>query len=380
MVPRSQLLSIFSAALGPTTKLDRVLLSTPAGIAVVAKGAGGLVKIELTVRGDSKIDGLLLSPFSDAPPPAAPSSWADLDTRIRKSAPTVRFVAARIDSKGACVLVHGVAADATGPLGSAFKLYVLASVADAVSRNELRWDSTIAIRDNWKSLPSGELQDKPVGMKLSVAAIADKMISISDNTAADHLLRSVGRSRVEDTMKATGIADPSKNQPFLTTRDLFVLKATDYPTTARHYLALDERGRRALVDGVMASASLSSAKDWSTPRDVGTLEWFASPMDICRVFAYLGAKTEPSSVRAIDHALTINDGGLKLDRASWPTVWFKGGSEPGVLTLAFLAKSMNGERFVVVSMVSNSTTTFDETATASELEALTKGAFGLIKN
>ena len=29
-------------------------------------------------------------------------------------------------------------------------------------------------------------------------------------------------------------------------------------------------------------------------------------------------------------------GSIGLDRATWPTVWFKGGSEPGVLSMTWL--------------------------------------------
>ena len=60
-------------------------------------------------------------------------------------------------------------------------------------------------------------------------------------------------------------------------------------------------------------------------------------------------------------------------------MWFKGGSEPGVLTLGFYAKRLNGERAVVVMMVSNATRAFDEQSVVLELETLIRGAFGLMK-
>jgi hypothetical protein len=102
-------------------------------------------------------------------------------------------------------------------------------------------------------------------------------------------------------------------------------------------------------------------------------------MDICGAFGYLSEQPRRPSGTAIDQALTINDGGLKLDPETWPTVWFKGGSEPGVLTLGFYAKRLNGERAVVVMMVSNPTEAIDEQSTVLELEALIRGAFGLLK-
>ena len=40
--------------------------------------------------------------------------------------------------------------------------------------------------------------------------------------------------------------------------------------------------------------------------------------------------------------LQINDGGVGLDPGQWPTVWYKGGSETGVLTLNYLARTSGG--------------------------------------
>ena len=71
--------------------------------------------------------------------------------------------------------------------------------------------------------------------------------------------------------------------------------------------------------------------------------------------------------------------GTLVSTETWPTVWFKGGSEPGVLTLGFYAKRLNGERAVVVMMVSNATRAFDEQSVVLELETLIRGAFGLVK-
>ena len=45
--------------------------------------------------------------------------------------------------------------------------------------------------------------------------------------------------------------------------------------------------------------------------------------------------------------LSLNDDGLQLDPAQWTTTWFKGGSEPGVLTLAFMATTRTGHSYVV---------------------------------
>ncbi len=376
-VPRSDFRQVMQSALGASVRLEKILQSTPTALTAVAAGVGGWVKIDLAVDAQKKIGGLFLSPYSDAPPPSVPTRWADIDRRLSALAPMNAMVAAKIDSGGKCSVVHGVRETTTGPLGSMFKLYVLAAIADAVAVRRFSWDDKITVRDEWKSLPSGTLQNEPAGTKRSVTEMANAMISMSDNTATDHLLRTVGRNAVEKTMVATGIAKPERNLPFMTTRQLFVLKGTNYPRRASQYRTSSRDAKRSLLDGEIAKVRLTDVMPWASPREVDTVEWFASPMDICRVYAYLDASTKRPSGSGISKALSINDGGLALDPSSWSSVWFKGGSEPGVLTLGYLAKSATGDRVAVVMLISNTTRAFDERAAAEELIALVRGSFEL---
>ena len=70
------------------------------------------------------------------------------------------------------------------------------------------------------------------------------MISISDNTAADHLIHFLGRRAVERQQRRFGMKRPRVNEPFLTTRELFQLKLNDYPSLAVPYEHLDREDRR----------------------------------------------------------------------------------------------------------------------------------------
>jgi hypothetical protein len=76
--------------------------------------------------------------------------------------------------------------------------------------------------------------------------------------------------------------------------------------------------------------------------------------------------------------LSVNKGGLGLDPSEWPTVWFKGGSEPGVMTLGYMATNSKGQRFVVSAMLSNSTAALAPSATLTLVDAVV-GAFGLMR-
>jgi hypothetical protein len=71
----------------------------------------------------------------------------------------------------------------------------------------------------------------------------------------------------------------------------------------------------------------------------------------------------------------MNDGGIGLDGAAYPTVWFKGGSEPGVLTLTHLAANTAGKVAVTSVMLHDPDRAFAETQVA--LEALGAAAGGL---
>jgi hypothetical protein len=74
--------------------------------------------------------------------------------------------------------------------------------------------------------------------------------------------------------------------------------------------------------------------------------------------------------------LAINNGSLNLDPRQWSTVWFKGGSEPGVLTLNYLATTRTGQSYMVSALAANPSAPIPATATAQLIGAV-KGAFTL---
>ena len=117
---------------------------------------------------------------------------------------------------------------------------------------------------------------------------------------------------------------------------------------------------------------------WTAARDIDTIEYFASADDICRAFAGLQQLAAQPRLTALGSVLSANDGGIGLDPAQWPTVWFKGGSEPGVLTLGYLATNSKGQTFVVVAMLSDPYGRIPSSSMA-ELPAIVQGAFGLIR-
>jgi hypothetical protein len=89
------------------------------------------------------------------------------------------------------------------------------------------------------------------------------------------------------------------------------------------------------------------------PRDIGSIEWYASPSDICALYAQLYADASSAELAPVSTALSYNNGSIGLSRSAWPLVWFKGGSESGVLSLGYLARRADGTVAVVVLEISD---------------------------
>ena len=346
-------------------------------VAIVATGGKvGRVQVALAVDSRGLISGLRISPATPPPPP--PASWAGVDAALRPLAPEVRLLVASV-SHGTCQPIHSIDPGTAAPLGSAFKLYVLDALASAVAAGKVRWDQPLTITAQLKSLPSGVLQNQPDGTRVPVRDAATKMISISDNTAANMIMNLVGRPAVEAVLKTTGMADPARDEPFLTTREMFILKLDQWPELAKRYLAADQAGRRALLAGIDRDPlpAIAAARTWTTPRDIDSIEWFASATDICRAYASLAGLAARPGLSPVGGVLSANNGGLQLDPARWKTIWFKGGSEPGVLTLTYLATTRAGRSYVVVVLAENPSKPISEATAAPAMISAIEGAFTL---
>ena len=376
-IPPAQLNAVLAHV--TSLRLDTILTSTSEFVALAVTDNGQPQTVSVSVDVHGLINGLGLAPAAPPPVFTVPTTWAAVDRQIQQAAPQTRLLVARVTG-GGCQTVHAVDATTPAPLGSAFKLYVLDALGSAVASGKVRWNQPLTITAQLKSLPSGELQDQPDGTQISVQDTAAKMISISDNTAANMLINLVGRPAVEAALTTTGMADPALDRPFLTTRELFILKLDQWPALADRYIAANQAGRQALLASTIDRAPLpavAAAQAWTTPRDINSLEWFASANDICRAYTSLAALARRPGLSPIGQVLSLNDGGLQLDPAQWKTTWFKGGSEPGVLTLTYLATTRTGQSYVVTVLAENPSQPINEATAAPVMLSAIKGAFTL---
>lgn len=315
-----------------------------------------------------------------APTTTVPPEWAAVDRTLAAMGPEVGFLAARVTDDGTCEPVHAVEPATARPTASQFKLWVLGALAEQVDAGRVTWEQTVTVEDDLRSLgnapESGSLQFVAPGTAVPVEEAATKMISISDNTATDVLVGLLGRETVEDQV-ARWSDHAEANEPFLTTRQMLLLHYV--PGLAERYLAVpaDERAAflAASVDTLAVEAIGAGYSD--QPRYVEEIEWFASPDDLCRTFAGLQQLAARPGLAPVATALSRNTAGIGLAQESWPTVWYKGGSEPGVLTMGWLATDAEGRTFVVEAMVSDAEAALAPEA-IEDLLALAEEVFALL--
>ena len=222
-------------------------------------------------------------------------------------------------------------ADVAAPLGSAFKLWVLAELARQVTADERHWADVVKV--GAPSLPSGVLQTWPAGSPATVQTLATMMISISDNTATDTLLTTLGRAKVDAMAEAAG-----GSVPVMTTREMFALKGD--PALMKAWIAGSVDARRALlVDNAVkiATAKLDPTVFAGKPVAIDSVEWFASPSAMAGLLDRL--RGADATTRAV---LAVNAGVDPAIAKRFGYVGFKGGGEPGVLSLNYLVQAKDG--------------------------------------
>lgn len=249
-------------------------------------------------------------------------------------------------------------ADTAAPIGSAFKLWVLAEAAREVGEGKRHWSDVIPVGPH--SLPSGILQTWPPNAPVTLQTAATLMISISDNTAADTLLTTLGRDRVGSILEAAGVASPARTLPLLTTREAFELKLPANAALEHEWAAASPDGRRQLLStnsGRLAETAIDVGAFGDKPLGIDRVEWFASPADMARTLNWLRLHGD-ATTRAI---LAVNPGMLPAAAGSFRYAGFKGGSETGVISLNYLVENKAGEWFAVTG------NWHDENAPVSEL-------------
>jgi beta-lactamase class A len=226
-------------------------------------------------------------------------------------------------------------------VGSAFKLVVLQALQQQIAAGDRHWSDVVTLKPEWKSLPSGILQDWPNGSPLTIETLATLMISLSDNTATDALIDLVGAEVLEQISP--------RNRPFLTTRALFALKNPENAALLAAYRQGDAAQKRAVL-AQAETAPLPSAELFQGNPIALDVEWLISTQELCQMM---------SAVSALP-LTQVNPGVAKP--AEWASISYKGGSEPGVLNLTTWLQPKEGQPYCVSATWNNPEARLDESA------------------
>lgn len=275
------------------------------------------------------------------PPTPRLKSLDEVTARLAKLPGQMSYQLERLDDGKVLQLLNP---DTPLAIGSAFKLYILATLVE----ERAPWDKVVKLEARHKSLPGGEMQDWPDGAPVTVHTLALKMISISDNTATDHLLAVAGREEVEKRLAGLGMKDPQRDMPFLSTREMFQLK--NDAEVRKKYLAAGLAGRRALLAELddKPLPTLAQVLAWKGPIAIDQIEWFASAADLCRIVQWYDKQADPTALAI----LAVNPG-LHPAADKFTYIGFKGGSETGVLNMTWLLHSQSGRHYALSASWNN---------------------------
>jgi hypothetical protein len=334
--------------LGPYAVVDRVdtRLVTQVRIQDVA---GTRWVASASIDGDGRIGSLWIQPDPGDPPGERPPTAAEALDGLAAAGDLRALTAEVVD--GACVPIDARAADELAPLGSVFKLYVLAALAEEVAAGTIGWDDLLTIRDEHRSVPAGVLQDRPAGDQVTVRDATEVMIAVSDNTATDHLIALLGRQRVEDAFAQRGVPAEA-NTPLLTTRELTMLKVGP-PERLQAYAQGDAVERRSIRDELADDElpGLAELTGWTEPRALDEVEWFASPAQLCDLSLHLAELAQLDGLEPVAAALGASQA-FPLVVEHGDPMWFKGGSEPGLLAVWFRTEA-DGRTFAITGSVAD---------------------------
>ncbi|RXZ66146.1 serine hydrolase [Pelagerythrobacter rhizovicinus] len=328
-----------TAQFGPLQGLEDATPTGPGAATIAIRYERALARGPMQLDGEGMVAGLLLNQF-DPIDDSAEKIAADLAALPG----TVGVYYAPLAEDAEPIIATN--ADAQFAIGSTFKLYVLSALARQVAAGERSWDEVVRL--DTRSLPSGLSQDWPKGAPVTLHTLATLMISISDNTATDQLIKIVGRDAVAEELRASGHSAPAKTLPFLTTLELFGLKGD--LARGQAYAATGEEEQARLIEAFATEIAGDPDKivkpTFTQPTAIDSLEWFASGRDLAGLLRRI-AELDDAAAREI---MAVTPAVPEPKRADWSYIGYKGGSEPGVLNLTWLLQDRAGEwRILTIS-------------------------------
>ncbi len=354
-IPPAQIKALangFTAQYGPAQRIGTVMRNGPNNATVLVEYEKAVATVELTVEASPphRIAGLLIKGFT--------AKNDDID-RIKADFAALPgssgFVVQRLSDRGGTTISE-VNGDRQFATGSTFKLYILAELAAQVTAGQRKWSDIVQL--GVRNHSSVATQGWPLDTPVTLQTLATWMISVSDNAATDALMRELSRDAIEGKLASIGHSAPDRALPMLTTIEAFALKTN--PLLRARFEKANEAGQRDLLKRERAALTypaIDMSRLGSGPVAIDTVEWSASPADTARLLDNLRRVNDPIARRI----MAVNSGIGPAAAAKWGYLGYKGGSEPGVISMSFLAQSKAGNWFAISGSWNDAAKEVDDT-------------------
>lgn len=249
-------------------------------------------------------------------------------------------------------LLHGVREDERFAVGSSFKLFILGTLAKDVNEHRRDLANIMRLEADLIGPPHSELADWPIGSPVTINTLTLKMISISDNTATDHLHYLLDRQRIEQQMWAMIGAHADWNIPLLNTREMTMLRDKKPGLPGIAYDKLDVAARREFLAKLNVGVPDYESLDFDTAA-YNVAEWYATPLDMAHALAWLYEHTKEDQPASPLRGILAIDPKMPHDPTEWPYIGFKGGSEDQLLAGNWLLKHNSGRWYTLEVFYNN---------------------------
>ncbi len=360
-VPPTQLKAITSSLhtqYGKAITVTGVNRNGPNSATLTVELERAIATVEITVESaaPNKVAGLLATGFA-----VKGDSIGKIEADFKALSGRGGFLVQKLDGSEATQLN----AQQQFATGSTFKLYILAELASQIAAGQRKWSDVVPL--DQRAYSSSATQGWPRGTPVTLQTLATWMISVSDNAATDELIRVLGRDAVEKKLASIGHSAPDKALPLLTTVEAFALKSN--AALRSRFEKASEAQQRDILDSQAAALSydkIDLSQLGSGPVAIDSIEWSASPADIALLLNHLH---RIDSKTALD-IMAVNKGVAPASAAKWRYLGYKGGSEPGVIAMSFLAQSKAGDWYAISGAWNNPAIEVDNAAFAALMTRL----------
>jgi beta-lactamase class A len=220
--PRKVRVSAKETVRSQNSRAKKVTLSQPVPLYVYVSRCSivlfGAAAISGTVMSVIKPPATQISAASKVTPAPAKPVVKPENLALKQSLQTVIDRYPGFQPHVAVVDVNGGVVDVAGaavvPAASTIKIPILIALFQRIDRGEIKLDEQLTLQKSMLAAGSGSLAKSPEGSKFSVQEVATKMITISDNTAANLLIdRLGGKDQLNLQFRSWGLQHTNLRSP-----------------------------------------------------------------------------------------------------------------------------------------------------------------------